>query len=166
MSNKANKLCQGKDAFERINFLHQAASTVAGKHNPLSCYYGQLCKSIAKKAVLRLLSSITFLHPNQIDVSLFLFLSLSFVHSEPEMKRTLCKGCGVVLKPTQSASLDIKTEQNGKTQVCEVVCSICQRKKRFVLNKNYDLWFDNPKSIKDTIVMDSSVTNHSNKKSK
>lgn len=56
MSTKAkpNKLCQGKDAFERMNFLYQAASQMAGKNRVLSSYYGNMCKSISKKSVLRL----------------------------------------------------------------------------------------------------------------
>lgn len=51
---KPNKLCQGKDAFERMNFLYQAATQMAGKNRVLSSYYGNMCKSISKKSVLRL----------------------------------------------------------------------------------------------------------------
>lgn len=48
------KFCQGKETFERMNFLYQAATEMAGKNNVLSCYYGSLCKSVAKKSVLRM----------------------------------------------------------------------------------------------------------------
>lgn len=53
MANKG-KFCQGKDTFERMNFLYQAATMMACKNDVLSCYYGYLCKSVAKKAVLRM----------------------------------------------------------------------------------------------------------------
>lgn len=53
MSEKG-KFCQGKETFERMNFLYQAATEMAGKNNVLSCYYGNLCKSIARKSVLRM----------------------------------------------------------------------------------------------------------------
>lgn len=53
MSGKG-KGCQGKDSFERMNFLYQASTLMAGKNNNLSCYYGNLMKSIAKKSVLRM----------------------------------------------------------------------------------------------------------------
>lgn len=46
--------CQGKDTFQRMNFLYQASTLMAGKNNVLSCYYGNLMKQIAKKAVLRM----------------------------------------------------------------------------------------------------------------
>lgn len=54
MAAKSKKLCQGKDTFERMNFLYQAATEMAAKNATLSCYYGNLCKSISKKAVLRM----------------------------------------------------------------------------------------------------------------
>lgn len=54
MSAKQGKFCQGKDVFERMNFLYQASQKLAGKNNALSAYYGQMLKSISKKAVLRL----------------------------------------------------------------------------------------------------------------
>lgn len=53
MANKV-KFCQGKDSLERMNFLYQAGTVMAGKSDTLSCYYGYLCKSVAKKAVLRM----------------------------------------------------------------------------------------------------------------
>lgn len=53
MNGKQQK-CYGKDTFERMNFLYQAGTLMADRNPALSCYYGQLCKSIAKKAVLRM----------------------------------------------------------------------------------------------------------------
>lgn len=55
MSNQSRKLlCQGKDTFERMNFLYQAASQITGTSKVLSCYYGQQCKIIARKSLQRM----------------------------------------------------------------------------------------------------------------
>lgn len=77
------------------------------------------------------------------------------IFREPDIKRTICKRCALVLKPGVSADLDIDSEQNGKTKVCKIKCMQCGHIKRFVMNKNYDLWLDNEKSIKQIIVLDS-----------
>lgn len=53
MSNKS-KGCQGKDIFQRMNFLYQASTLMVDKNKVLSCYYGNLLKSVAKKGVLRM----------------------------------------------------------------------------------------------------------------
>lgn len=53
MSGKG-KGVQGKDVFQRMNFLYQASTLMAGRNNTLSCYYGNLLKAVAKKAVLRM----------------------------------------------------------------------------------------------------------------
>lgn len=55
MSNKKQQPAfQGKECFSRMNFLFQASMLMAGKNNTLSAYYGELCRSIAKKAVLKM----------------------------------------------------------------------------------------------------------------
>lgn len=54
MADKSKKPCQGKDTFERINFLYQAASQISNKSHILSCYYGQQCRSISKKTLQRM----------------------------------------------------------------------------------------------------------------
>lgn len=66
------------------------------------------------------------------------------------MKRTLCKICGIVLKPGVSAEVQI----NGckeKDQMLTVVCTMCSSSKSFVLNSKYDMWLDNPRSVVETI---------------
>lgn len=50
----AANLCQGKDSFERMNFLYQAGTLMSTTNPTLSCYYGKLCRAVAKKAVLRM----------------------------------------------------------------------------------------------------------------
>lgn len=54
MTEKSKKSCPGKDTFERINFLYQAASQMTSKSKVLSCYYGSQCKIISKKALQRM----------------------------------------------------------------------------------------------------------------
>lgn len=55
MANKPGaNFCQGKDSFERMNFLYQAGTLMSRTNPTLSCYYGKLCRSVAKKAVLRM----------------------------------------------------------------------------------------------------------------
>lgn len=54
MSNKKKSQCLGKDVFSRMNFLYQISITMAGKSDVLSAYYGNLCKSVGKKSVLRM----------------------------------------------------------------------------------------------------------------
>lgn len=55
MANQSGpNFCQGKDTFERMNFLYQAGTLMSSTNPTLSCYYGKLCRSVAKKAVLRM----------------------------------------------------------------------------------------------------------------
>ncbi|KAJ6633476.1 Ribonuclease P protein subunit p21 [Pseudolycoriella hygida] len=123
MGGKKQK-CFGKDVFERMNFLYQAGTLMAGNNKALSCYYGQLCKSIGKKAVLRI---------------------------EPNLHRTMCKRCGNILKPSKSAELSI-SDENPK--MCVITCNVCGKCRRFPINPNYNLWFDNPQSVVEEIRYD------------
>lgn len=77
------------------------------------------------------------------------------------MKRTICKKCGLILKPGISTELNITSEQNGKTKICSIKCSKCTFTKRYVLNKNYDLWFDNENSIKEIMQPDDTSSDRS-----
>lgn len=51
---KKIKSIHNKDAFQRVNFLHQASLLMAGKNKTLSCLYGSLFQQIQKKAVLKM----------------------------------------------------------------------------------------------------------------
>lgn len=75
---------------------------------------------------------------------------------EPELKRTICKKCGLILKPDVTATLTISAEQNGKTNVCSIECTKCGFVKRYVLNKGYSLWLDNEASVKEILEPDDS----------
>lgn len=54
MAGKSGAGCQGKDTFERMNFLYQAGTLMSTINPTLSSYYGRLCRSVAKKSVLRM----------------------------------------------------------------------------------------------------------------
>lgn len=79
-----------------------------------------------------------------------MFLS-SFVNREPEIKRTICKRCGIIFQPGVTANLNIVSEQNDKTKVCEIECTQCGFTKRLVMSKKYKVWVDLEDSIKEKI---------------
>lgn len=51
MATKSKKLCQGKDVFERMNFLYQASTLLAAKNPVLAQHYGNQCKIISRKSL-------------------------------------------------------------------------------------------------------------------
>lgn len=53
MLNKRKK-CPGKDTLNRINYLYQASQLMAERCTALSSYYGQQCKAIGRKSVLKM----------------------------------------------------------------------------------------------------------------
>ncbi|KAE8742314.1 hypothetical protein FOCC_FOCC012114 [Frankliniella occidentalis] len=84
-SKGGGKLFQGKENFQRMNFLYQAAHVVAqcNINGDLAAYYGNSMLSTAQKSVLKI---------------------------EPDVKRDLCKGCGNLLKPGFSAKVRLRSE--------------------------------------------------------
>ena len=103
--------------YNRINYLFQAAHAVL-KENPqnvgLVQHYCLTLKNIARKNVLRL---------------------------DPSMKRSICKKCCMLLIPGITASVRIR--KRGKSWAA-VTCLECQVVKRFVVNKEHELWTDSP----------------------
>ncbi|XP_055846497.1 uncharacterized protein LOC129912311 [Episyrphus balteatus] len=116
MSGK-NKGFQGKDSFSRMNFLYQASMLMAGKSDTLSAYYGNLCKSIGKKSVLRI---------------------------DPNIKRSLCKKCHMALKPGVTADV---SAVDCKKEIFSIKCKKCNHSKNFPINLDYKFWLENPDSI-------------------
>lgn len=76
---------------------------------------------------------------------------------EPNVKRTICKRCGLILLPGTSSDLTIETEH--KQDVCKIQCTKCGFRKNYVLNEKYDLWLDNEASIKEVIESNPSLPN-------
>lgn len=67
------------------------------------------------------------------------------------MKRTICKQCGLILKPGISAELSIANEKNEKMNECVIKCGKCNTNKRFIINPKYNLWIDTDAAISETI---------------
>lgn len=54
MIKKSVQVWQGKDSFERMNFLYQAALQISGKSKALSSFYGEQCTTISRKTLQRM----------------------------------------------------------------------------------------------------------------
>ncbi|XP_046362934.2 ribonuclease P protein subunit p21-like [Haliotis rufescens] len=104
-----------KETFQRINFLYQAAHQCleTSPHDVSLCrYYIHTLKTLAKRQVLRL---------------------------HPDMRRTLCKMCSVLLLPGVTARV-----RTGKKQIklTQVTCLECGASKRFPWKPDHQLWAD------------------------
>lgn len=125
----------GKDAFARMNFLLQASklctSFSSKRSQDLSAYYGSVFKNVAKKAVVR---------------------------AEPEIKRSLCKGCNNLLIPGENAKVRLK-----KKPAPRVIwtCLRCATLKRFGVRKDYKIWAEREEAVLET----HTINNNSNTKS-
>lgn len=110
-----------EDAFNRMNFLYQAASvclkmsTERSVH--MAAYYGMLLRSVGKKAQARM------------DLS---------------MKRTLCKGCHIVLVPGITALVRL---QKRPAACVTWLCKCCSTIKRFNLRKDYKIWVERDEAV-------------------
>ncbi|XP_043266811.1 ribonuclease P protein subunit rpr2 [Venturia canescens] len=117
MNSNEEKLCQGKDVFERMNFLYQASRFVAGKSEVAASHYGNVMMSCAKKAVLRV---------------------------EPEVKRTICKSCQSPLIPGETARIRIKSKP---VKAVQWTCLVCKTTRKIPSKKPHNLWIDDPSSL-------------------
>ncbi|KAM7348366.1 ribonuclease P protein subunit Rpp21 isoform 2-T2 [Cochliomyia hominivorax] len=122
-----------------MNFLYQASMLMAGNNNTLSSYYGELCKNVGKKAVLRI---------------------------DPNVKRDFCKRCSLAVKPGLTSDLNVKNlykkrrkrkpydqqhlDQNLQIQMC---CKLCGHQRNFNINEDYKFWLENPESIAEICVV-------------
>lgn len=75
-------------------------------------------------------------------------VSSPFHDREPNIKRTICKRCGNILRPGTSA--DCSIDPKNRT-VCCIECGKCKFIKRFTINAKYKLWLDDPAAITATI---------------
>nr|CAD7407253.1 unnamed protein product [Timema cristinae] len=121
---------QGKESFQRMNFLYQAEHMMVkcpDKLN-LATSLGDVMVAISKKAVLRL---------------------------EPSMKRTLCKGCRSLLIPGITATVRLRKKPAG----CVVwSCLRCQTVKRFLTNRGHQIWAEKPEAIVQVLTCEQETT--------
>lgn len=134
---KGSKCFQGKESFQRMNFLYQAANVVLAQpkiSGDLPAYYGHSLLSVAQKSVLKI---------------------------EPDVKRDLCKGCGCLLKP----GVTMLTRVRSRILIC--TCLYCGTIKRFPCNKEYKLWIENREACLEVIEVPectNAVSDETNKK--
>ncbi|KAJ8376817.1 hypothetical protein SKAU_G00073970 [Synaphobranchus kaupii] len=110
-----------KEAFQRLNFLYQAAHCVLAQ-NPenveLARFYCFTQRTISKRLVLR---------------------------QDPSVKRTMCKKCCSVLVPGVTASVRQRRGRN-RERVTLVRCVSCGQTKRFRNDPHHRLWVDQPEA--------------------
>ncbi|CAK6956060.1 ribonuclease P protein subunit p21 [Scomber scombrus] len=110
-----------KEAYQRLNYLYQAAHCVLSQ-NPenveLARFYCFTQKTIARRLVLR---------------------------QDPSVKRTLCKKCCSLLIPGVTATTR-QRRKNRKTRFTVVKCLLCGQSKTLLNNPDYCLWVDRPEA--------------------
>ncbi|KAK3533281.1 hypothetical protein QTP70_014318 [Hemibagrus guttatus] len=110
-----------KEAFQRLNFLYQAAHCVLAQ-NPenieLARFYCFTQKTIAKRLVLR---------------------------QDPSVKRTMCRKCCALLIPGVTATV---RQRKGSQKQCATLirCLSCGQTKKFPNNPKHQLWVDQPEA--------------------
>ena len=112
-----------KEISHRINFMYQAAHTAltSGKSqaeaNQVCRVYIRSLRRIAKKLVLRL---------------------------DPNIKRSLCKKCDLLLLPGLTSTLRLGSKRQKHIII---KCNDCGAIKRFLSSSSYVLFTENPNSI-------------------
>ncbi|XP_014918198.1 ribonuclease P protein subunit p21 isoform X1 [Prionailurus viverrinus] len=109
-----------REAFQRLNFLYQAAHCVLAqdpKNQALARFYCHTERTIAKRLVLR---------------------------RDPSVKRTLCRGCSSLLIPGLTCT---QRQRRCRGQRWTVqTCLTCQRSQRFLNDPDHLLWGDRPEA--------------------
>ncbi|XP_008305356.1 ribonuclease P protein subunit p21 [Cynoglossus semilaevis] len=110
-----------KEAYQRLNFLYQAAHCVLSQNPPnmeLARFYVYTQKNIAKRLVLR---------------------------QDPSVKRTVCKKCYSLLIPGVTATTR-QRRKKGNNRFTVVRCLSCGQTKRLKNNPDYCLWVNRPEA--------------------
>ncbi|KAL2791508.1 ribonuclease P protein subunit p21 isoform 1 [Daubentonia madagascariensis] len=117
-----------REAFQRLNFLYQAAHCVLAQdpeNQALARFYCHTERTIAKRLVLRRPSS--FSTPR-----------------DPSVKRTLCRGCSSPLIPGLTCTQRQRRRRGQRWTV--QTCLTCQRSQRFLNDPGHLLWGDRPEA--------------------
>ncbi|XP_045905469.1 ribonuclease P protein subunit p21 [Micropterus dolomieu] len=110
-----------KDAYQRLNYLYQAAHCVLSQtpeNVELARFYCFTQKTIARRLVLR---------------------------QDPSVKRQLCKKCCSLLIPGVTATTRQRRKKH-KTRFTVVKCLSCGQSKMLLNNPDYCLWVDRPEA--------------------
>ncbi|XP_041646606.1 ribonuclease P protein subunit p21 [Cheilinus undulatus] len=114
-------LMKDKEAYQRLNFLYQAAHCVLSQ-NPenteLARFYCFTQKTITKRLVLK---------------------------QDPSVKRTICKRCCSPLIPGVTATTRQRRNKR-KTRFTVMRCLSCGQSKTLLNDPEYSLWVDRPEA--------------------
>lgn len=114
----------GKEAFHRMNYLYQAAKLCHQMDSvdslKLSLHYGSHIKSVGHKAQCKM---------------------------DPQLKRTLCKGCNAILIPGETVIVRLSKKPDP---VLFAVCLLCGTYKVFRTRNDYMIWAERIQSVLDT----------------
>ncbi|XP_063235936.1 ribonuclease P protein subunit p21 [Bacillus rossius redtenbacheri] len=110
---------QGKESFQRMNFLYQASHllTKIPEARDVATSLGHVMVAVSKKSVLRM---------------------------EPAVKRTLCKGCHGVLVPGVTARVRLRRKPCARLVW---TCLRCGTPKSFVAGRDHRLWAERPEAV-------------------
>ncbi|RXM99614.1 Ribonuclease P protein subunit p21 [Acipenser ruthenus] len=110
------------EAFQRLNYLYQAAHCVLAQ-NPdnveLARFYCHTERTISRRLVLR---------------------------QDPSVKRTVCKKCCSLLIPGVTATVR-QRKYNRRQRLTVVRCLSCGQTKRFRNDPEYQLWVERPEAL-------------------
>ncbi|KAI8880567.1 Rpr2-domain-containing protein [Backusella circina FSU 941] len=127
-------------AFERINFLHQAATLMStiqyngGANEKQSAYRKTKVKKWKGDPTGTLLGPTRHFNDTIKSMSRRLVLRL-----DPSVKRTICKRCDTALMPAITSTTRIRSKP-VTTMVTS--CNVCDAKKRFVVSEKHELFND------------------------
>ncbi|XP_061681868.1 ribonuclease P protein subunit p21 [Syngnathoides biaculeatus] len=111
-----------KEAYQRLNYLYQAAHCVLSQ-NPenveLARFYCFTQRTIAKRLVLR---------------------------QDPSVKRTICKKCCSLLIPGVTTTTRQQRKRGKKSCFTVQRCLCCKRSKKLLNDPDYCLWQDRPEA--------------------
>ncbi|KAI8832488.1 RNAse P Rpr2/Rpp21/SNM1 subunit domain-containing protein [Chytriomyces cf. hyalinus JEL632] len=115
-SKHRSKQVTGADALVRMNYLYQASSLFSQGASPsLSRFYAQSMKTVAARMVLRM---------------------------DPQIKRTICKGCCSLLIPGMNAHVETKDSNTGVPHVVTTTCTLCSRTKNLPVTSSHTLFIE------------------------
>jgi len=121
---KQKNMVKSEDVFRRINYLYQLAHhtlTRLPKANlEMVRFHCSTLKTIAKRHVLSI---------------------------HPDIKRTLCKKCHMLLIPGLTCTV---RHRRKRQRHIVVTCTDCRTLKRFVTDLDYKLWVEQPQAWLDT----------------
>ncbi|XP_063989553.1 uncharacterized protein LOC135168878 [Diachasmimorpha longicaudata] len=114
------QLCQGKDVFERMNYLFQAGQLLSRRDHVAASLCGNVMVNCSKRSVLRM---------------------------EPEIKRSICKSCQVPLVPGESAKVRLISKP---VKAVKWTCLLCKTTRTIPTKRGYKLWTEQAESVVKT----------------